>query len=92
MYKGQGRIDLKELNFKILLKIRTKDAVLLNEMFKNEKYYVCRMREDQIFINASFKCWLILSRVSFPKHWTVFKSFSKRHITPIILNINWTTL
>lgn len=56
MYKGQGRIDLKELNFKILLKIRTKDAVLLNEMFKNEKYYVCRMREDQIFINASFKC------------------------------------
>lgn len=30
MYKGQGKIDLKELNFKIILKIRTKDAVLLN--------------------------------------------------------------
>lgn len=30
MYKGQGRIDLKELNFKIPLKIGTKDAVLLN--------------------------------------------------------------
>ena len=30
MYKGQDKIDLKELNFKIILKIRTKDAALLN--------------------------------------------------------------
>lgn len=26
------------------------------KMLKNEKYYACRMAEDQIFINASFKC------------------------------------
>lgn len=26
------------------------------EMFKNEKYYVYHMAQDQIFINASFKC------------------------------------
>lgn len=30
MYKGQGRIDLKEPNFKIPLKIMTKAAILLN--------------------------------------------------------------
>lgn len=30
MYKGQDKIDLKELSFKIILKIRTKDATLLN--------------------------------------------------------------
>jgi len=30
MYKGQDKIDLKELNFKIILKIRTKDATLFN--------------------------------------------------------------
>lgn len=31
MHKGQGKIDLKELNFKIIKKkIRTKDAVVLS--------------------------------------------------------------
>lgn len=30
MYKGQGRIDRKELNLKIPLKIGTKDAALWN--------------------------------------------------------------
>lgn len=92
MYKGQGRTDGKELNLKIPLKIGTKDAILWKYRVENEKYYACRVAEDQIFINASFKRWLIPSRVSFPKHWPVFKSFSKRRITSIILNINWTTL